>query len=203
MSLFLNAVQPELATLLKRLMGLDCLKDFYLVGGTALALRLGHRISVDIDLFSSDGFDAKDLSAQLIDTVGMKQAESLRNTVRGNVDGIKMEYIAHQYPLLEAVETIEGIRLASLKDLAAFKGNAIANRGAKKDFWDVHALLKHYSREELIKFCGKKYQGESMWNLEKSLVYFDDAELDPDPRDLQGLTWVDIKRDLIERAQRS
>ncbi|MCC5850725.1 MAG: nucleotidyl transferase AbiEii/AbiGii toxin family protein [Verrucomicrobia bacterium] len=203
MKLCFDAVQPALFTLLNRLMSMDVLRDFYLVGGTALALRLGHRVSEDIDLFTSAPFDARQLSEQLVNQVGMKQSESLRNTVRGFVDGIKLECIAHQYPLIESVETVEGIRIASLKDLAAFKGNAIANRGAKKDFWDIHALLKRFSREELLSFCGEKYRGESVWNLEKSLVYFDDADLDPDPRDLQEITWAQIKGDLIEGARRT
>jgi hypothetical protein len=203
MNLCFNAGTPEMVTLLKRLMSLECLQDFYLVGGTALALRLGHRISVDIDLFTPGAFDAKHLSDALIRLVGMRETESLNHTVRGLVDGIKLECIAHQYPLLEAVETVEGIRMASLKDLAAFKGNAIANRGAKKDFWDVHALLNRFTREEIFSFCGQKYQGESIWNLEKSMVYFDDADLDPDPLDLQGRTWEEIKRDLIRISRRS
>jgi len=101
----------------------------------------------------------------------------------------------------DAVETVEGIRLASLKDLAAFKGNAIANRGAKKDFWDLHALFKVFSREDILGFCGEKYRGESVWNLEKSMVYFDDADLDPDPRDLHGRSWEQIKRELIEHIR--
>jgi predicted nucleotidyltransferase component of viral defense system len=176
MSICFDVVQPDLVTLLKRLMSMEFLWEFYLVGDTALALRLGQ--------------------------LGMEQTESSRNTVRGYVDGIKLECIAHQYPLLEPMETIEGIRMASLKDLAAFKGNAIANRGAKKDFWDLHSLLKVFSREEILSLCGDKYQGESVWNLEKSLVFFDDADLDPDPRDFQGRTWPQIKRDLMEDARR-
>lgn len=203
MNLCFDAVEPALATLLKRLMSMEALQQFYLVGGTALALRIGHRHSVDLDFFTGEPFDARSLSEELMQQEGMEQAETTRNTVRGLVDGIKLECIAHQYPLLEAVETVEGIRMASLKDLAAFKGNAIANRGAKKDFWDLHALLKVFSREDILGFCEQKYRGESVWNLEKSMVYFDDADLDPEPRDLQGRTWEQIKRELIEQVRRA
>jgi len=202
MRLCFDAVQPALSTLLKRLMAMEELRDFYLVGGTALALRLGHRYSVDLDLFTSEPFDSAALSKELTRQLRMEQAESMQNMVRGLVGGIKLECIARKYPLLEAVETVEGIRMASLKDLAAFKGNTIANRGAKKDFWDLHALMNEFTREDILGLCEQKYQGESVWNLEKSMVYFDDADLDPDPRDLKGRTWKQIKHDLIENARR-
>lgn len=202
MSLHLDAVHPDLFALLKQLMQLECLGEFYLVGGTALALRLGHRESVDIDLFTSTPFDSVRLMEELRESVSLAQAETSKNTVRGVARGIKVEWFAHQYPLLAAVETIEGIRIACIKDLAAFKGNAIANRGAKKDFWDLHALLQLHTKSEIFSFCGEKYQGESIWNLEKSMVYFDDADLDPDPKDLQGFTWEQIKREIIECVKR-
>lgn len=79
------------------------------------------------------------------------------------------------------------------------KLNAIANRGCKKDFWDCAELLHKFSRDELLAFCGEKYANDSLWNVEKSLVYFDDAEDDPDPRDLRGQTWEDVKK-IIRRA---
>ena len=77
------------------------------------------------------------------------------------------------------------------------KLNAIANRGSKKDFWDCAELLQQYTREELLGFCGEKYQGDSLWNVEKSLCYFDDAEKEPDPRDLRGQTWEQVKGTII------
>jgi hypothetical protein len=120
MNLCFDAVEPALVSLLKRLMGMETLQEFYLVGGTALALRLGHRHSVDLDFFTGEPFDARSLSEGLMRQVGMEQAETTRNTVRGLVHAIKLECIAHQYPLLEAVETVEGIRMASLN---ALKGN--------------------------------------------------------------------------------
>jgi hypothetical protein len=79
------------------------------------------------------------------------------------------------------------------KDIAAMKLNAIANRGRKKDFWDYALLLKHFDRESLLGFFQKKYPNSSRWNLEKSLCYFEDAEREPDPMDLSGQTWEQVK----------
>lgn len=189
--------------LLQTLMALKPLADFYLVGGTGLALRLGHRVSVDIDLFCPLPFDSETLFQLLRKNVELTEAARLPNTLRGNACGIKIECIAHQYPLLEPVELQEGIRIASLSDLAAFKGNAISNRGAKKDFWDVHAILDHLSWREFLDCCGRKYRGDSLWNVEKSLLYFEDAEDDPDPMDLRGMEWEQIKQDLRQFARRN
>jgi predicted nucleotidyltransferase component of viral defense system len=196
-----DALPEGLWDLLHRMMQTTELNDFFLVGGTALALRLGHRISVDIDLFCQSPFDSSQLLRDLDASIGIQESSHLRNTLRGISGGIKLECISHQYPLLHPVEEVEGVRIASLQDLAAFKGNAISNRGAKKDFWDVHAVLEHIPWKEFLALCEAKYKGESLWNLEKSLLYFRDAEDDPDPRDLRGITWEQIKRDLRESAK--
>lgn len=101
--------------------------------------------------------------------------------------------MAHQYPLVGEVRTIEGIRMLSVQDIAAMKLNAIANRGSKKDFWDYALLLEHFDRETLLSFFAKKYPKSSRWNVEKSLSYFDDAESEPDPIDRRGQTWDQVK----------
>src|SRR5690606_9286068 len=118
---------------------------------------------VDLDFFTHAPFDAGQLLTDLRAHTPIKQSEIARNTCRGFVNGIKIECIAHQYPLLKPVEILGSIRVASLEDLAAFKANAIANRGAKKDFWDVNALLEKIPLTEIFQLCEKKYAGESLW----------------------------------------
>ncbi len=194
-----QAVSPALLALLQTLMKEEFLHAFSLAGGTALALRFGHRESVDIDLFTETPFDAQALAEKLKNHYGMAEAETAENTVRGIIDGIKIDCIAHQYPRLKNIEVSDGIRIYSLEDCAAMKLNAIANRGCKKDFWDCAELLRTFSRDELLAFCGEKYANDSLWNIEKSLVYFDDAEGEPDPRDLRGQSWEDVKQ-IIRRA---
>jgi predicted nucleotidyltransferase component of viral defense system len=188
-----EAVDPTLFELLQALMQDPRFNAFYLVGGTSLALRFAHRESVDIDLFTHHPFDARPLAAWLKEHYAMVEAETAENTVSGVICGIKVDVIAHRYPLLEPIETVEGIRLAAVADVAAMKLNAIANRGSKKDFWDCAELLRTVPLATLLDFCARKYRGDSLWNVEKSLCYFDDAEDDPAPRDLRGQTWDQVK----------
>jgi predicted nucleotidyltransferase component of viral defense system len=102
--------------------------------------------------------------------------------------------IKHSYPLLDELSLIEGIRVASLKDLAAFKLNAVAGRGSKKDFWDVATLLDHYSMKQMLDFFSQKYPVADLWHLIKSLTYFGDAEAEQiQILDLQGKSWELIK----------
>ncbi len=199
-TLHTTCVQARLWTVLNELMACPELEDFYLVGGTALALRLGHRESVDIDLFTGAPFEATGLLEAVREVFSPEETETSKNTLRCRIEGIKVECIAHRYPLLEPRMTLEGIRMASLKDLAAFKANAVSNRGAKKDFWDLYALLDCFSMPEIFEACKQKYAGESLWNLEKSLVYFEDADLEPDPIDRTGLHWDGIKEKLIREV---
>ncbi len=201
MSLHFETVSPELLELLRRLMQDPALDGFSLVGGTSLALRFGHRESVDIDLFTQNGFDAPVFAERLKERYGMVQTETADNTVRGVIAGVKVDLIAHRYPRIAPDEEIDGLRLCSVEDVAAMKLNAVANRGSKKDFWDCAELLQHYTCEQLLGFCGQKYQGDSLWNVEKSLCYFDDAECEPDPRDLRGQTWGQVKKVIIAQSR--
>jgi len=184
--------------LLRRLMAAEPLGNFYLVGGTALALRYGHRISVDLVLFTSDPFDAEMLSAYLVRQFAMTESKSHENSVSGVVGSIKLDCLAHRYPRVVGIEEVDGIRLLASEDIGAMKLNAIANRGSKKDFWDYHELLKHFSREELLSFYGIKYPHASAWTVEKSLTYFDDAEREPDPVSLTGESWDDIRASILK-----
>ncbi len=194
----LEAVPERLLQLLRQLMLEESLRAFYLVGGTALALRFGHRESVDVDLFTHTDFDARRLATDLQASFDLTGLQTGSNTIRGVIGGVKTDFLAHRYPLLGEVEDHDGIRMLSLADLAAMKLNAIANRGSKKDFWDYCELLNHFSREEMLSFCRSKYSGDSVWNVEKSLSFFDDAELEPDPKDLRGKSWDSVKQIIAE-----
>lgn len=194
MKLHTETVSSDLFALLQKLMKEASLKPFALAGGTALALRFGHRTSIDLDIFTCAAFDVQTTAEMLKSSYLMTEAETAKNTVRGIIGGIKIDIIAHRYPLLNPFEEVDGIRMFSCEDIAAMKLNAITNRGCKKDFWDYAELLKIYSRDEMLSFFARKYQNDSLWNVEKSLTYFDDAEGDPDPRDLKGRHWEEIKQ---------
>lgn len=186
---------PETVLSLLNAMMLDQRFDrFYLVGGTSLALRMGHRMSVDIDLFSHEDFDAGLVGATLYNQYAATDLEREKNTVRTIIGNIKMDLIAHKYPLLEPIGQIDSIRMAGLKDIAAMKINAISNRGSKKDFWDYAALIAYFTTEEMLAFFETKYPDANAWHAEKSLSFFDDAENEPNPKDLSGQTWHEIKQ---------
>lgn len=201
MKLQTKAISSDLHELLQQLMAFAPLKDFYLVGGTALALQYGHRLSIDLDLFTHKPFDARALSEQLIERFGMKEVSCKTNTILGQMNQIKTDFIAHRYPLIGKVVHANGIRLLPAEDIAAMKLNAIANRGSKKDFWDYAELLQHFDYQALLGFYAQKYPNGNRWALEKSLCYFDDAELEPDPITLGNQTWSQVKQ-VIARSCR-
>ena len=194
MTLHYSAVSNELISLLKELMSRPELSDFYLVGGTALALRCGHRKSIDLDFFTGQPFEADPIRGFLEDEYDAQEVTVATNTVLCFIQGIKIDFIAHRYPQIHKVDTVDEIRMASIADIVAMKLNAIANRGTKKDFWDYALLLESYEKAKLFELYTRKYPQASLWNLEKSLAFFDDAEHQPDPADLRGQTWDQVKR---------
>lgn len=193
MELHSEAVSPNLWALLLRLLAAEPLKEFSLAGGTALALHYGHRISMDIDLFTHQPFDAGQLTEFLSEFFELTQSTTEKNTVLGIIENIKVDCLTHQYPLIRGVQKKDNIRLLSVEDIAAMKLNAIANRGCKKDFWDLFELIQHFERDELLAFYERKYPHSNVWTVEKSLSYFDDAENDPNPLCLKGLSWKTVK----------
>ncbi len=193
MKLRSETVSPQLVEWLLDLMRNRELDRFALGGGTSLALRLGHRVSIDIDLFTTEEFDAAALSETLVASFGLARTSVSTNSVTGESKGIKVDLIAHRYPSVAALETIEGVRMLSLPDVAAMKLNAIRNRGAKKDFWDLAELLSIFPIQEMLVFFAGKYPHANLWSLIRSILYFEDAEPDPDPRDLRGRSWEEVK----------
>jgi hypothetical protein len=181
MKLYTDTVSPELLNLLQKLLDEEALRSFALAGGTALALRFGHRTSIDLDLFTSESFDVPAVAGLLKQKYGLREAATAQNTLRGIINGIKIDLIAHRYPLLKPFEETGGIRMFSCEDYAE--------------------LLRIYSRDEMLSFFARKYANDSLWNVEKSLTWFDDAENDPDPRDLHGRNWEEIKRTVLASAR--
>ena len=199
--LHFEAVPPDLKDLLLQLMKEPGLDGSHLVGGTALALRFGHRRSIDIDLFASENFNAERIVETLKDKYPLEDITIETDTVNASIQDIKLDLIAHRYPLIDQPVTIEGIRMLSLKDLAAMKLNAIANRGSRKDFWDCAELLERWPVRELLGYYREKYPHTNIWQVQKSLCYFDDAEIDPDPDILKKRTWEEVKALIRQKCQ--
>ena len=172
----------------------DELKIFYLVGGTALALRLGHRKSIDLDFFTHSDFNSQSVAFTLGKKYSAKNIETGKNLVRCFISEIKVEFISHQYPLLKRVEKTNQIRLARIEDISAFKINAVVNRGSKKDFWDLAVLLEQMELSQILQYYSEKYKNRNLWQVEKSICFFNDADEEMvEINDLLGLTWESVK----------
>ena len=168
-----NIILPETFDLLIILQADEYLKDFFLVGGNTLALRLGHKFSIDIVLFTNSDFDANELNNYLVRDYGLHTKTIQKNTIMGFVKGIKVDFIAHKYRLLYPLFQVDGVSMAELLNIAAMKLNAIGYSGHRyKDFIDIFFLLKLYPLEKMVDTFCEKYpssngQGLAKWgNLE-------------------------------------
>lgn len=192
--LSLQTVYPDTLELLKRLMSLPILGQMRLVGGTALALQYGHRRSVDLDFFGHTTENVDELTQYLSDSIDDVVRRSCTKRIKAYMlNGIKVDIVNYDYPWIDD-PVIDGvIRLASDRDIAAMKVNAIIGRGTKKDFIDVFFLLRHFSFEELIKMYLTKYADGSEYRALLSMTYFADADLQPMPYMFESVDWESVK----------
>lgn len=150
-------------------------------------------MSVDLDFFTTRAFDPLELVRQewfpTPHTVLQRTAGSLA------IDscGVKVEFLLDSYPLLEVVEFVEGLPLLSLEDVIAMKLNAIANRGSRKDFFDLDRILQEYPLASCLDLFDRKYPNTDRFVVIRSLAWFDDAEQEPDPIVPDGPTWPEVK----------
>jgi len=170
-----ETVQPDTLGILKDLMLDEDLTDFFLVGGTALSLQIGHRMSIDLDLFSLKPFDDNLLLEHLEKKNGFQSGFQAKNTLKGQIDKTEVDFITHGYPLVEEIQDIEGLRIAGLKDIAAMKMNAITGNGTRlKDFIDVAFLSSHLSLDTIVEAYEKKYSARNPVSALKALSYYSD-----------------------------
>lgn len=184
--------QPTLE-LLKQLQSIELFKDLRLVGGTSLALQIGHRKSVDLDLFGWIDVDVIEINDALSKVGNITQLKNSKNIHIYIVDGIKVDVVNYTYPWLKDLILIESIRLANCEDIAAMKLSAITGRGTKKDFIDLYFLLKQMTLSQMLQLYLDKYKDGSLFLVMKSLVYFDDADADVMPDMLIPIEWDTVK----------
>lgn len=180
-------------------------EGFYLAGGTAVALYFGHRISVDLDFFGPDHFDAAQLAAQLSDLGRFQLDRFAPDTLLGEFEGVKISFFRYRYPLIEEPVLALGIKFASLQDIAAMKLDAIARRGTRRDFIDLYFIAQSgLTVAEAMACYRRKYAGlnVNLVHLAKSLAYFADAEADPMPKMLTTVSWEKVAH-FFEREARS
>ena len=172
-----NVVRKSLWDLLRFLQKSNVFENYFLVGGTALSLQLGHRISDDIDLFTRDDINKEKIFDFLNKNFnGTYQINNIQNIVlQIIIDDIKVDFVKYDYGFIEDIKAEEGIRYLGKKDISAMKLMAIANRGDQaKDFIDIYYLLKEITLNDMFKYYKQKYKQKDINIIKRSLIYFDD-----------------------------
>ncbi|MBI2484186.1 nucleotidyl transferase AbiEii/AbiGii toxin family protein [Candidatus Uhrbacteria bacterium] len=199
--MFTSCASKKATAVFKQLAKRGISNPFYLADGTALALQIGHRISVDLDFFAQEKFSVKALLRNLstIDTVEVTFEDP--ESVSVEIGGAKLSFLHYPYRLLFPLVFWEGYSgLADVRDIACMKIDAISSRGTKRDFVDFYYILKRYTLEEILGFFEKKYQGihYNQLHIIKSLVYFSDADDETMPKQSEPVSWKHMKKTITE-----
>lgn len=198
-----ETIDNQTKRVLKKIGSTELGNKFYLAGGTAIAIHLGHRKSIDLDWFSGENFSNRDIKEKLSALGVFLLVSEEDGTIHGTLDNVKVSFLRYRYNLLYSLVNFENIRLADERDIAAMKIDAVSSRGSKKDFIDLYFLLKKYSLEELLGFFEKKYSGltYNRLHLLKSLSFFADADPEPMPMMIEPLEWEKVKEQLSDQAR--
>ncbi|MFY9484681.1 MAG: nucleotidyl transferase AbiEii/AbiGii toxin family protein [Patescibacteria group bacterium] len=184
------------------------IQQFYLAGGTAAALYLGHRSSHDLDFFSTQRFDSELLRLELEKVGNLAIEFKKKDTLLGKFNGVKISFFYYPYPLIQPLAYFDSVAITNQKDIAAMKINAIAGRGIKRDFIDLYSLMEanHWRLIEVIAWFMKKYKKSNynMVHVLNALIYFEDADKTPIPKMITPIDWGKIKeyfRDAVKEIE--
>jgi len=205
MKLYTETATPELLSIAKSLSGIPEFSSFRLVGGTALALQLGHRKSVDIDFFSNEKISKKSIENILRDSFQVGTIEKTEHNILTYIDGVRVEmYDDWSTPFLDQPITEAGIRMASLADLANFKIEAIIERREKKDYIDLYYLFKEFDPQEILKQHKKSNPLVSDRSILFALKEVKTAAVNesPMPNLTRSLEWNEITDTITKSAKK-
>lgn len=175
-----DILDPERKKVLLKLAAFK--KEFYLAGGTALALQIGHRDSLDFDFFRKEDFDTSKLFNKVGEVfAGLKiiKTQEEKNTLSINIGKVKFSFLTYPYKLVDKLVETESLKLASIKDIACMKLSAIVSRATLKDYIDLYFILKHFTLEQILNLAKDKFPQLDTGLILKSLVYFEDIEEEP------------------------
>lgn len=195
--LYYQTVDTGTLELLKKILSIDLFSQLRLVGGTSLALQIGHRKSIDLDFFGNIDIDVLEINQALAPLGAITLLKDSKNIHVYLVNGIKVDIVNYTYPWLKELLLTDGLRLATYHDIAAMKLAAISGRGSKKDFIDLYFLLKEMSLGIMLQQYLHKYNDGSLFLVIKSLIYFEDAELEEMPDMLYPVNWQTVKDTII------
>lgn len=194
-----KTIESDTLELLRGLMAEPLLAETRLVGGTALALQYGHRNSIDLEFFGKLPEDKDEEFREMLRHYGnvviLKEAKTIKCYL---INGIKVDFVNYKYSWIDEMICDDSLILASPKDIAAMKINAVEGRGTKKDFVDIYFLLKKYTLNEILAFYELKYPEHSQFRALMSLSYFEDAEQQPIPKMFITAKWEDIKEAILQ-----
>jgi hypothetical protein len=183
-------------------------EGFYLAGGTALALQIGHRDSVDFDFFKSDAFDTALLFERLQEALSgmplVKVQDERRTLTVIAAESIKLSFMGYRYPLLRPVVSAEHLDLADITDIGCMKLSAITGRATMKDYVDLYFILQRIPLHELLVMCAEKLPQLDRALILKALVFFDDLDHEPIMYTQDhGSSFEEVKTFLIRQARTS
>ncbi len=197
--LSIQTIHPNTLELLKQLASQPELAQTRLVGGTALALQYGHRQSIDLDFFGAlpeDKEELVDMTRRVGNVLVTNRTKMIVQTV---INQVKVDFVDYsRYAWIDEPIQGNGFVLASDKDIAAMKVNAIIGRGTRKDFIDLFVLLQHYSLSEIMEFYKQKYPEFSEYRALLSMTYFEDAEMQDIPKMFISTPWDEMKSTIIQ-----
>jgi len=198
-----QTVEPNILELLNSLMTHPDLKQFVLVGGTALSLHIGHRKSVDLDLFTIEDFETNNIVPLLSEAYDLKIIFQNPKTLICSINDIKVDFIRFKYKIIRPIVEVDGIRMMSVDDIAAMKLDAITGRGKKKDFYDLYYLMQQFSIEKLFELFLEKYPHQTLLHVARSMSYFVDAENDTPPFVFdKKVTWQKVKKAIADEIRK-
>ena len=213
LKLYYSTVTPLLLSILKLLMVSEVFNAFRLVGGTALNLQMGHRQSVDIDLFTDSEYG--EINFETIDKY-LRANFSYVDTIDSKIVGFGKSYfigeskdqsikldLFYTDSFIREILKLDGIRLADIDDIVAMKIDVVSREARKKDFWDLHELLEHYSIDQMLKLHEERYPyGHNEKEILANFSNFEQADTDFDPICLKGKYWELIKLDILEALEK-
>ncbi len=204
--LHLTTIEKETYGLLQKLNSIELLAStFALAGGTSLALQIGHRQSIDLDFFSPTTFNVRELEITLAGdpAINFQMINSNSRMLFCYLNNIKCDFVNEPAPLINQFLNFDNVHYFSVEDIAAMKMHTICGRGKKKDFFDIYALLQLFTWKDLLNFFKKKYSEDQLYFLWRSIIYFEDADQDPDIKGLQPFdkSWSEIKEIILKKCR--
>ncbi|MEP6948377.1 MAG: nucleotidyl transferase AbiEii/AbiGii toxin family protein [Ginsengibacter sp.] len=192
-----TAIEPGTLELLRKICILNPLNGFALGGGTNLALRMGHRLSVDLDFFTNLEFSNALVFQSIIrEFPDAKLLFEQNQTMMFSINGIKVDFILYPFKWNQSFDLTEKLRLISVIDIIPMKLQALSNRFSKKDFWDIAFLLNDFPLVKMVEIFMAKFPQVDQGFIIHSLTAFDEAEREPNPVCILPKTWMEIKLQL-------